>query len=382
MTPISPSSSPLHLLRALLRQCTYLPDPQSRLYLRHHILSRFRLNRFRGPKFSASFTPAPSAEPAPPRLRTALKDARKSLSLLIRANAGYPRALLKTLIYTYGRSGKRRHELLRPLLLPDTPSSHADVAEQAARQPSSTSRNPLDHSSDLRNWPAISSQLRALMRSQRDQPHLSRTSRGPRLKHIVPQIPKENIWKRPLPKKREKNLRWKFYAETLDRLCAPLPEEEWSYLYSVVHGTIPPSMPVPRRVALKPAEAVPPTLLTASQLSLTGQSPLAAPKSPLPSGHRERPHNFTTRSMRRLYGVIFAESPRMRWDGSQGKWLVEWGHGFPSGGKGVRTPVGEVELGLFGGVVDESGRMPRPDSIRTSRKMQKNNDAESSSRVP
>lgn len=32
----------LHIFRALLRQCTYLPDPAARQYMHRHIVSRFR----------------------------------------------------------------------------------------------------------------------------------------------------------------------------------------------------------------------------------------------------------------------------------------------------------------------------------------------------
>src|SRR5262249_20872833 len=106
-------TNPLHIYRALLRECTYLPDPIARDYLRKHVISSFRAYiPSRPPK-------PPNAKPnllTPERKTRALRRARHGLYTLQRANVGHTKSLLRVLCLSYGQTGARRHELLKPLL--------------------------------------------------------------------------------------------------------------------------------------------------------------------------------------------------------------------------------------------------------------------------
>lgn len=98
------------LFRATLRECSYLPDPIARDYMREHVVHRYRRSRI--------------SHRSDPDLA---RSARHGLSVLQRANQGYQRPLEKVLFMSYGRTGKRRHELLAELMKPQVPRDTAAV---------------------------------------------------------------------------------------------------------------------------------------------------------------------------------------------------------------------------------------------------------------
>lgn len=88
---------PIPLFRKLLRQASVLYDDVARTYMTRFIKQRFHLNRrvvngWRATKL--------------------LKEGRRGLSVLIRANAGETKALHSVLRMSYGQTGRRKHELL------------------------------------------------------------------------------------------------------------------------------------------------------------------------------------------------------------------------------------------------------------------------------
>lgn len=91
----------LSLLRSLLRECSYLPDDHVRRWVKQHVLSSFYAN---------------TTVKDEGRLLKKFGDGRQNLSLLRRAAEGDSKALLRVLMMAYGRIGKRRRELLAPLL--------------------------------------------------------------------------------------------------------------------------------------------------------------------------------------------------------------------------------------------------------------------------
>src|SRR5437667_8780473 len=113
----SVSNNPIHLLRALLRQCRYLPDPLARTYVAQHIMSRYHV--YHPPKTPISLRGSTKESvrpnnfpPSSKRQKKLLRDARKALSTLARANDGLVKPLTKVLLHAYGRIGKRRRQLL------------------------------------------------------------------------------------------------------------------------------------------------------------------------------------------------------------------------------------------------------------------------------
>lgn len=247
--PAFDASGARHLLRALLRECTYLPDPAARLYAHQHTLRRFRdyhppQKRANGlkeqptiPQFTAS------------RLRGALRNARKGLNFLRRANEGEAGPLQQLLLLAYGRNGRRRHELMEILLVPD-PVSEREAVELWQAEVEAT----LDPSKSIQGIPnavievprhvgkphryEISprySKLRALLESQRRAAHPVELRRA-KLKSTYVDVPLTNIWMRSFPRKREKNMVRKWYASVLDKVLPPLPEEDWERLRDLVTG--------------------------------------------------------------------------------------------------------------------------------------------------
>ncbi|KAL9116950.1 MAG: hypothetical protein Q9187_006517 [Circinaria calcarea] len=280
MTVEKPSSTALYLARALLRECTYLPDPAARVYFQSHITSRFREY---WPRKAGDYRQYKT--PSVSRQKALLKQARKGLGLLLRANAGYSSALEKVLAHTYGRTGKRRHELMRFVRAPDIPESHEDVIKLAAASVEGAWQGTF-----------LTNRMKALVKAQKLQ-RASLSSRSP-IKHLAPEIPPTNIWGRPMPKKRVHNLEKNWFAKLLDKVLPPLPLQEWEHLRNLAHGRVAWRRPPPRRGNLLPV---------------------------LPEDGPSHPHQITPRYMRRLWAKIFVQCPVMSWDGSKSEWVVDWG---------------------------------------------------------
>ena len=291
----------LHYLRYLLRECTYLPDPAARRYFHSHILERFR--QFR-PRDSTG------TEFRQPLKRRIIQDAqrqshllrtcRKALSTLYRANAGHLRCLTEILRQTYGRSGKRRHELLQPYLQQDIPGDSEGLRKLAA-----TADDPASH-----GIPKISKAVEVIVKAQKQIPDV-KLSRTP-INRIQPDIPASNKWGRPMPLKRVRNMKKRAYRDLLDRTLPPVPLEEWERLRDLSTGKISFEGPVRRRGDVGPISNI-----------VVG-----------------RRHMIDARFMRKLWVNIFNQCPTMSWDPVNGKWSLKWG----SSGE-ANPPLTEARVG-------------------------------------
>ena len=319
----------LHIFRALLRQCTYLPDPAARQYMHSHIVSRFR-------DYHTSNTLSPTSQRHKPpalvqqRLPYLLRTARRGLIFLRRANDGHMRHLGRILSMTYGRIGKRRHQLLYNLKIPDVPVDQ--FAVQKLLEPGN------------QGVPHPSKQLMALVKSQakRKASFFSR-SNTPR---VEPEIPKENSWGRPMPIKRVRNYKRRWYAETLDRIMPPLPEAEWEKLLMRGSGQLPWEGPVPRRKWTGGPDDEGNTHLVGEKVKGPSRSTCS------------NPHRITRSYMRRLWAKISANCPLMKpASGSKLGWEVVWGDVYKAK-KTILTlgPASGSGYDMFGGV-DEKGKV-------------------------
>ena len=300
--------NPVHLVRALLRECTYLPDPAARAYLQPYIIARFREHWPSKPgDFSSGVLPTGS------RQRDLLKRARKGLSTLSRANNGHPHALEKVLAYTYGRSGKRRHELMRFLREADNLDNHEAVTRSATTS--------IENAPQV---PALTSRMEALVKVQMLQKEVVLSK--PSIKYLAPQIPKTNSWGRPMPLKRVRNMEKRWYADLLDKVLPPLPTHEWQRLRDLAQGKTRWSGPVPRRRSSLRAVNEPTSLIQ---------------------------HRLTARYMRRLWAKVFARCPVMTLNTSNSKWHVQWGS--ISGPRNILTAKlsNEDDSIFFQGVTDK-----------------------------
>ncbi|KAJ5263590.1 hypothetical protein N7478_011195 [Penicillium angulare] len=275
-----------HLLRATLQECSYLPDPIARTYMRSYVLDRYR-RAFESKIPEEKLT----------------RSAKKGLSMLQRANEGYPKPLDKVMLMSYGRIGKRRHELIAQLLKPEAPIDTNSLRELITSVP-----NYQD------GWepPQI---VTRLLKSQMNHGVATASRLRPQLKHVVPAIPETNSWGRPVAQSRRANIRRKWYIDTLYSLLPPLPEQELGILNSLMAGTVP-----WRSFKQRPVEA--PAVQDDSVLDFLMDGPQKG--QTFGSYVHGRPHKITSRSMRRLWKRISGLVPRMHWNDASQKWSFHW----------------------------------------------------------
>lgn len=381
-TPTSPSSlAPVHLLRALLREATYLPDASARPYFRRYIVSRFKAYQ---PKQNASPTSQIQAVDRyrhqsfrrrklaviNERTRPLLKKGRKGLNLLRRANSGETSCLLKVLYLTYGRIGRRKYALLDHLLRPDC----SLIGEMVSSPPELPGQAPLQqlYHSDKRylqyfaapepksktrytiNISDHYSRFRTVVKSQ----YAKGISMGRQMKNSELVTPINNVWERPMPIKRARNTVRKWYAETLTRLMPPLPNQEWDAIKAMATGEKKISL-VRRRTRLGTSPAASPAVddqehaLRILEAGLAMDRPSQADR---PVG-MHRPHNMTQRFMRRLYAKLLALSCKLEHDDERKQWKAIWGE--PTKAIHPKIYAAPTDQSLFAGV-DAKGHVPNP----------------------
>lgn len=304
-----------HLYRAILRECTYLPDPIANQYMRDYIRLSFREN-------SSKFASGPIPQP---RLNIIRRRAKTYLSVLSRANEGYLKPLERVLFLSYGRIGRRKHLLLQPLLAPDAPGANTN--------PSSA------------DWKAPSCLL-GLAKSQARQ---EVTNVLQSIASVRPQlsIPEKNIWGRPMPLKRQRNMRMNWYNNLINDVLPPLPHREWKILHSLATGKgswEPPK----RRKSLQPKVQSP---------YLDAEFLVRGPRKGFTFKQyvKGRPHHLKPRLMKRLWRRLCSLTPRMTWDAKIGEWNFQWGVAQPPP-VAYYKPGSTDGLNLFEGVNPKSGK--------------------------
>ncbi|MCJ1424659.1 hypothetical protein MMC29_002547 [Sticta canariensis] len=325
-------ANPCHIFRALLRQCTYLPDSSARCFFRNYVVMRFRKHNPR---------PRIPSKPTlyPPKIQKALLNrARKGLTLLERANNGYRSPLLKVLEMTYGHRGRRRRELLQRLMQDAPPRE--EILKRLV--PSITAQA---------SGEIFGSQLEAFLNAQR-RSEVGTSSVGLRKLSLAgPKIPSTNSWDRPMPLKRVQNMKEKWYADLLEQIMPPLPQEEWERLRALAIGIKWEEL-VPRRKRAGMTENETDHNPDA-ELSLSGI--VESSKRVEISGSMTNPHRLTPRFRRRLWASVFAERSYMTWHVVEKKWIVQWGTQQTMNAV-VDRPSLPLELSLFEGV-DEQGKI-------------------------
>ena len=304
------------LYRALLRQCTYLPDSAARNYMWSHVRDRFQdyqpLARGENGRVRRKIN---QKEP-----KRALKYARKSLKYLQRADDGHLNQLRTVLNMTYGRIGKRSRLLMTTIQTPNTIVDDAALAELSQQ----ISKDPVRK----KKVPKLTDEALALVKSQKKQDS-SRFNRGP-LRSTEPNMPAVNIWGRPFPQKRKANFIRRWYADTMWRLMPPLPGSEWDRLQGLAIGTTPWDGPVPRRkLGTSSAQALEDTSTLFAPIDSPHRLTSSTERVVVHGRHREtrtNPHRLTPRLMRRLWSKVFQACPRLDWSSERNKWMVTWGH--------------------------------------------------------
>ncbi|KAI8054025.1 hypothetical protein BDF22DRAFT_682594 [Syncephalis plumigaleata] len=199
----------LQLYRALLREAARFFDPHARDYLRERIRHRFKLYRDWN---------------YPARVNAKIKDARKSLRCLELANHRHDaKANMKILELTYGRRGRRRHELLQPYLQRTTSDGTVD--------------SPMNQMVNLEveGVPPMSAGLHALLQAQSKRIVLAP---DPALSSI-----------------RQRNLQKRHIRHILGEVTAPLPSAIHQEISEKAQGTLM-NMPVTWQKPGKPSRAI------------------------------------------------------------------------------------------------------------------------------
>ncbi|KAF2870636.1 hypothetical protein BDV95DRAFT_453199, partial [Massariosphaeria phaeospora] len=355
----------IHLLRALLRETTYLPDRTARQYFTRHVVHRFRAyqpsqnqNAARVDRHRRRHLSAITA-----RTRATQKTAQKSLNYLRRANQGELPCLQKVLLLAYGRLGKRKYALMNQFLKPDVvPGGDGVVAPPPELGPLqrlyhcnerflsvfSAPRKLSETENAIEVAPRFG-RLKLVLKSQvKRSIAISRPLKRDHLK-----MPIHNVWMRPMPVKRARNIVRRWYADVMTRLLPPLPDQEWLDLEAMTNGTKRIDFARRRTPATEldpqpvPDEARLTTLLQ-DALALDKPSKADRPIGP------QRPHTVNVRFMRRLYSKIFNYCCKLDWDEQSATWIITWGS--PPKEISPRIYLAPTDGALFAGV-DLRGRM-------------------------
>lgn len=321
----------LHIYRHLLRQSSYLP-PVCQTYTRDQIRTRFRHHHH--------------DDPVSPSTKLRLRRAQHDLRYLCAANNGLHANMLRILLLTYGRLGKRRRLLIHHFVAKPPPADQQELADhirnEQARHPKRLKRDWLD------GWNL--SKLHALAESQARR---SFWSPKPELKgrKLAPEeeIPKENTWGRPMPAKLARSKLRRLYIAMINRIMPPVGKSEWDTLALLATGKADPSlgqMP-PRRPQARSlygedvdggkegrkawdwrAYATTPVRSiergsSRSQKARTGEQG----EAPYGLGSAIGTRNYDrSRMWKRLYNRIWEMTPTMtEVDGQRGKWEIRWG---------------------------------------------------------
>jgi hypothetical protein len=225
----------IHLLRALLREATYLPDAVARQYFHRYIVNRFQAYQPRQDATTSIVYRHRNVQRRALSIITERTDkvqrkAQKGLHYLRRANQGEIPCLKKVLYFAYGRMGKRKYALLSDVLKPDPIMDGGKVLAASELEGPTPLQNlyysdkqwlqyfdaPKSGTNGMQviNISDHYSRLRAVIKSQYQRGvSIHRELKGPAMK-----TPVHNIWMRPMPIKRARNNVRRWYAETMTRL--------------------------------------------------------------------------------------------------------------------------------------------------------------------
>ncbi|KAF1997810.1 hypothetical protein P154DRAFT_272260 [Amniculicola lignicola CBS 123094] len=369
----------IHLLRACLRETTYLPDAAARQYFRRYVLHRFKayqparngtasidtaaVERYKHRSFKRR-----KESVIRERTRATQQKAQKGLNYLRRANQGANSCLQKVLLFTYGRMGRRRYTLLSGLLEPEPVSPGPEgLIEPAAAPPlqqlyHSNARflsfftAPRSHGQDMVKM-EISPEyprLRTVLKTQ----VAAGVSIGRAIKSDQLTTPVNNIWDRPMPIKRARNNVRRWYAMAMDKLLPPLPEKEFDRLRGLATGEIKWRDGVKPR---NPAVELNTVLVTSEDRThALIEDALFLPKPSLadrPAGRgKSRPSTINRRFMKRMYMSIYILSCKLVWSEERSRWNAEWGSRKHAGP--LQPYTSPVDASLFSGV-DHRGKVPQ-----------------------
>ncbi|KIW63209.1 hypothetical protein PV04_10073 [Phialophora macrospora] len=366
-----PESNPVHIYRACLRECSYLPLPQCRSYMRQFTIDKFRrfIPRRSGKIKRNNVGNFPVL--APEKVTHLLRLARKYAAVLRRANEGHTGQLEKVLRMTYGRVGPNKYRLLAKFLYPgaeaagERPTLLVNHGSKAEEGRAKSSRRPggddgleelLEDDQDADDadsppemdvlYPSLSPtvsttafqsfykeakvpdppieerpptwkldlppRLQALLVSQSmEQPHFTRVGSSPRVR-LKFSPPTHTIWSKPLPFSRYKNQRIKWYNHNMQAALPPLESEtEYWEVHNLVTGKKELPAFIPRRTPARPRVEDALREFFEEQSSLILEGPRLG--SRLKDLQKGRAHEITPRLLQRMLSrVVLSQTPLVK----------------------------------------------------------------------
>lgn len=355
---VKPKSTPpeeiRQIYRSILRATTYLPDQYARTYALDYARKRFHK--------SCELRHSNNAKHNEQRI----KKARRALRTLEGACNGKKEDLRDILMRTYGRIGSRRRKLLA-----DLTALNRLVEENDVPKDDSALQDHIDNPAAKSGGGTVayepSTKLFEFMKSQ--QAHAPAEATGGSIKKLRPVIPKTNIWMRPLPRKLEKSLRAKWWAEALNKICPPVPLAEWERIKGFATGELPLEKSPVRRAGPPPLD--PDTEWTDEPAKVLGFLRHRPKREDLETDLIEFDTRFGMRvhrtametqeietgrigprAMRRLYANIWNMTPTMQFDEARNMWTFQWGAQKSAAMNGEVTKPSEAQKELFEGLED------------------------------
>ena len=234
-----------HLYRHLLREASYLP-PAIRPPLESQIRARFRAGR-------------PNSELTKVRRKTGHRILRR----LRAANSGDTSVMLDLIYKAFGRTGKRRRELVNQLVQRDAPAD-ADALEDiinstagSQSDPAVSNKQEKTHRKDQEVAPIANPTIRkknrfllkwdlqklnGFLKSQRTQYDKTVQRMSWPVNEIgalrdTNQAPDKNIWGKPVHPGRIETLRAAWWKKSVEKIMPPLDKESWELLSNLVAGS-------------------------------------------------------------------------------------------------------------------------------------------------
>lgn len=360
----------ISLYRNLLRATSYFPDQFAKAIIHKHVVYRFTKARQRAieaselesRRLSKGFKLILSSNASLATLKQRLSHGHQKLRTLKRAVEGDADSFLKVLMIAYGRVGRRRRELIKTLLTDDPGNIPEDTAALLEILNGNSNFEKLSESRYPKGGPKfnafLKSQYTCRIKDVRDT-----------IKELEPKIPKENIWGRPLPLKRVATIKKNWWSMVLKKLLPPVSKEEFERLRSLSIGTTHQEWLISKR---KPAISLnennetknslqwlhifktPIRDVNEIEINMIKPTPFGLVRDEneivSPSKFKKPPIQKlirSYRSMRRLYGKVWALTPTMSKDEVTGKWNVEWGRGSSSYLAGQISQPCNRDLELF-----------------------------------
>lgn len=334
---LSSSTSTLHTYRHLLREASYLP-PICQPYITEQIRSRFDKHKY--------------DRPNNPETKHRIRQARHDLRFLWAANNGLLNNMKRILLLVFGRTGKRRSELIHDLVRREPPSD-SDELECAltrgleARRYKARDGTLKERAPDwLDKWDTDKLQSFASSQSRTNPAASPRPDIKAKQVDPAKKLPEADNWGRPLAATLARSKMRKGYKALANRLLPPVAKSEWDMLRALAMGEADRSlweMPPRRPRAIQPdgelgdaakakdwdwqAYATQPVRSiergkSRSQRARTGEEV----DGPYEQGNPRGLHRYTPRLWRRLFGTIWEMTSVMEGSpGKNGRPNIAWG---------------------------------------------------------